>query len=71
MTVKALIKELVKREGLKKKVDIAQVSEIVGHLSDLILGELTSGEPHSKILENLIKNGNKRFKENLKKASKR
>lgn len=35
MKVKKLILEICKREKLKKQVDIAQVTEIVGHLSDL------------------------------------
>lgn len=35
MTIKQLAKEIAKREGLKKSVDIAQIQEILGHLSDM------------------------------------
>lgn len=34
-TINALVKELVKREGLKKQVEIGQVREIVGHMCDI------------------------------------
>jgi hypothetical protein len=36
MTPKKLIREIAKREGLRKQVDIAQLTEIIGHLSDLM-----------------------------------
>ena len=61
MTVKALIRELTLREGLRKKMDIAQVTEIVGHLSDLIFEEFQSKVDFSEILGKLLTNGSKRF----------
>ena len=36
-TVKAIALELCKREAGKKQVDIAQMTEIVAHLSDLMV----------------------------------
>jgi predicted house-cleaning noncanonical NTP pyrophosphatase (MazG superfamily) len=39
VTIKKLIAELCKREGLKKQVDVAQVTEIVGHLADILKEE--------------------------------
>jgi hypothetical protein len=71
MTVKALIKELCKREKLKKQVDIAQVTEIVGHLSDLLWEECKSGVAESKMLGSVLMNGKKREMKKLKKASKK
>ena len=34
-TIKAIALEIAKREGKKKQVDIAQITEILGHLSDM------------------------------------
>ena len=34
-TIKALAKELAAREGKRKQVDIAQITELLGHLSDI------------------------------------
>lgn len=39
MTIRKLVNELVKRESLKKQVEIAQVREIIGHLSDMMREE--------------------------------
>lgn len=61
MTVKALIRQLTLREGLKKKTDISQVTEIVGHLSDLIFEEFQTNIDFSEILGKLLTNGSKRF----------
>lgn len=36
MKPKELIRKLCKLEGLKDQVSIAQMSEIVGHISDLV-----------------------------------
>ena len=36
MTIKQLAKELCKREGKKKQVDIAQMTEVLGHLADIL-----------------------------------
>lgn len=35
-TIKALALELTRREGKKKQVNIAQMSETLGHLSDIV-----------------------------------
>lgn len=35
MTPNKLAKELCKREGKKKQVNIAQIKEILGHLADI------------------------------------
>ena len=35
MRFKQLVKEICAREGLKKQVDVAQVSELLGHLADI------------------------------------
>lgn len=43
-TPKKLVRELCRREGLKKQVDIAQMSEIVGHLGEILAeGNLICG----------------------------
>ena len=34
-TIKELVLELTKHEALKRQVDVAQMSEIIGRLSDL------------------------------------
>jgi hypothetical protein len=60
-TVKALVKELCKREGLKKQVDIAQMNEIVGHLSDIV-----TQSPMWKIESLLFRNGVRRAFAHLK-----
>ena len=36
MTPKQLVRELCKREGKMKQVNVAQMTETVGHLADLI-----------------------------------
>jgi hypothetical protein len=72
-TVKALALELCKREGKKKQVDIAQMSEIVGHLSDIFYEEYLSniekprGQAFSELLHVALSNGQKRaYKKQLK-----
>lgn len=48
MTIKALVKELCRREGLKKQMDVAQVTELVGHLSDMFFEEWVNvGQPNN------------------------
>lgn len=39
-TIKALEKEILKREGKKKQVNAAQVSEIVGVISDILFSQV-------------------------------
>lgn len=57
MKINELVKEICKREGLKKSVDVAQVREIVGHISDIFTSE------EALVLSNeLYKNGVKRAK---------
>lgn len=60
MTIKALVKELCKREGLKKQMDVAQVSELVGHLSDMFFETEGAGEDKPSISNALFMNGQKR-----------
>lgn len=56
--IKHLTRELCRREGLKKQVNIAQVSELVGHLSDLF--NESCGSDFITLTELLIANGIKR-----------
>lgn len=42
MTIKKLIREICKREGLKKQVDISQITEVVGHIADIFYEEMTA-----------------------------
>jgi hypothetical protein len=68
-TIKAVVQELSRREGLKKQVDIAQISELVGHLSDM---SVENAEPQADgsimcdLFEALIKNGVRRKKKKAK-----
>lgn len=71
MTIKKLIKELCKREGLKKQVDIAQVTEIVGHLAEIVFEECEVSPGSIKVLEELVMLGQKRAKKKEKKNAKR
>lgn len=59
-TIKALAKEICKREGKKKQVDIAQVSEILGVLSDIVYDDFY----HTLGL--LFWNGHRRWKKRKK-----
>lgn len=58
-TIKALAKELAKREGKRKQVDIAQISELLGHLSDMVYDDCKS-------MDILFNNGEKRAKKKAK-----
>jgi hypothetical protein len=58
-TIKALAKELAKREGKKKQVDIAQLTEVLGHLSDMVYEDC-------KAMDILFNNGEKRAKKKSK-----
>lgn len=57
MTIKKLAKLLTAREGLKKQVSIADMAEILGHLSDMIFED---EERHTGIYDVLLINGCKR-----------
>lgn len=54
MTMNQITKELCKREGLKKQVDIAQMKEILGHLADIFWEEesfhMSNGSPGYALL---------------------
>lgn len=65
MNLKELTKEICKREGLKKQVEIGNVREILGHLSDLFFEEC--GEQHAETYVVLVENGKKRAKRKGKK----
>ena len=78
MTINKLVQELAKREGLKKQVDIAQMKEIVGHLSDMVYAELYDlNSPFVSMINDmptitsaLYRNGEKRAKKKAKKKKK-
>ena len=65
MTPKKLIKELCLREKLKKQVSIAQMTETVGHLSDIICE--MDGEEMETFIISMCKLGEKRAKKAAKK----
>lgn len=70
MTFKKLVKELCKREGLKKQVDVAQVTELLGHLADLFHEErnaTTRTYLGFSSYYNLLVVGNNRAKKKAKK----
>lgn len=65
VSIKWIAKEICKREGKKKQVDIAQVSEILKVLSDMMLDNAIweCGIPtFNPIGEELLKHAYKRFK---------
>lgn len=67
MTIKKLAKLISKHEGKKVQVNIAQINEILGVLSDLIYKECTSDEyTYSVICYQLYNNGLKRANKNKK-----
>lgn len=67
MTIKQLAKELAKREGLKKQVDIAQIQELLGHLSDILFEEFErDGDILGETSDCLYDNGAKRAKKRKK-----
>jgi cAMP phosphodiesterase len=65
MTPKKLINQLCVREGLKKQVNIAQVTDLVGHLADII-HSMKRGEEET-LLDSLWFLGEKRAKAKAKK----
>ena len=58
MNIKQIVEELCKREGKKRQVNIAQMKEVVGYISE-ILAE------NQKALDSLVRLGNKRNKKKL------
>jgi len=62
MKIKKLALKLCKIEGLKKQVNIAQMSEIVGALSDILYEELGAILiPENRTYSELLDNGYKRM----------
>lgn len=66
MTPNKLAKELAKREGLKKQVDIAQIKELIGHLADMCYAEFQSGADQLAVWDCLYTLGEKRAKKRKK-----
>jgi len=64
MTPKKLTLELCKREKLKKQTDIAQITEIVGHLADVIFEAISNDKVD--FLDPLYKLGERRAKKRKK-----
>lgn len=61
--VSDIAKELAKREGKKKQVNIAQLSEQLGHLSDMIFEQIRSGLRSGDLISQILyKNGSRRAK---------
>ncbi len=63
MKFKELAKEIAKREGLKKSADIAQITEILGHLADI----LATDTEYATVIE-LLSVADKRAKKKVKKS---
>lgn len=63
-TIKGLTLELCRREKKKKQVDIAQMSETIGHLSDIYFQ--CRNMPYPNISFVLYTNGEKRAKRKAK-----
>jgi hypothetical protein len=59
ITMTKLAQYIAKQEGKKKNVDIAQITEILGILSDMIVLEIDNRKT-SSIVNALIKNGVRR-----------
>lgn len=66
-TIKGLAKELCRREGKKKQVNIAQMSETLGHLSDICFADKNE---YYSIVGILYHNGFKRAKKKAKSCRK-
>jgi hypothetical protein len=69
MSIKKLVLEITKREGLKKEVSVAQVREIIGHLCDVIFEEREENGI-SQSMKAIIENGAKRVRKSRRKNSK-
>jgi hypothetical protein len=62
-SVKDIAQELAKREGLKKQVNVAQLTEVVAHLSDLIYQQIRMGAGRGELISQVLyKNGSRRAK---------
>ncbi len=61
MTLNKLAKEITLREGKKKQINIAQVKEIIGIISDLVYEMKTES-----LVKKLWDNGEKRAKKKSK-----
>lgn len=74
-TIRGLVNELVKREGLKKQVEVAQVREIIGHLSDVFNEQfIQTTDGLESLVDLLVDNGTRRAVKriaNIKKAKKK
>jgi len=73
MTFKQLVREVCKREGLRKHIDIAQITEILGHLSDLAYDDHVSGRTFlapNTVQTTLVMVGSTRAKKKKKVLSK-
>jgi hypothetical protein len=70
MTPNQLAKELARREGLKKQVDIAQIKELIGHLSDIFY-EMWTDNDLWETTEELFDLGRKRAAKRAKKGKKK
>jgi hypothetical protein len=64
--VSGLAKELAKREGKKKQVDIAQLTEMLGHLSDIIFEQIRFSDRSGELISQILyKNGSRRSKKKI------
>lgn len=66
-TIKGLALELTKREGKKKQVNIAQMSETLSVLSDMVF---SSAGWENDCIELLYRNGKRRAKKKAKSCKK-
>lgn len=68
MTIKQLAVKLCKKEGKKKQVNVAQMHEVLGIVSDILHHEWENSVRLS-VLSVLLNNGAKRAKKKDKKVS--
>ena len=70
MNIKSLAVEMSKREGKKKSLSIAQMSEIVGILCDIQYEIFTQSEDvYAYFLDMMLNHGQKRARKTNKKAA--
>lgn len=78
MTIKQLAVKLCKKEGLKKQVNVAQMQEVLGALSDLVYAQIKKAnidiienpkQMNFFIIDVLCLNGAKRAKKKDKKVA--
>lgn len=68
MTIKTLAKLIAKHEGKKVQVNIAQINEILGVLSDLVYEKnINDKYTFAQIFAAIYNNGEKRAKKSKKK----